>query len=84
MSTHTVRFEDDDSVVLEVVRTAAAVLDSPVGELPPLDESVDTDLLQRLAVSRTTRSVRGGSITFDYAGLTVTVDVNGEIRIEWE
>ena len=56
-----------------VIHTVARETDRDPLELPPLFDAVDPDALDALARTR-----RGGDVTFEYAGQTVTVDCDGQ------
>lgn len=60
-----------------VVQTVAETKASDPLELPPLFESVDSDALDAFV-----REVEHGSVTFRYAGRSVTVDSDGSIGID--
>lgn len=53
------------------------------GVSPPLSSAVDTDALAQLFAPRPNGRDRGtGSVTFDYDGLTVTVQSSGDVHVE--
>lgn len=60
-----------------VVQTVAETSASDPLELPPLFEYIDSDALDAFV-----RGLERGSVTFHYAGRTVTVDSDGSIDID--
>ena len=72
--------EGDDSVVTAVVISVAAVAGVEPNALPPLQETVDTDALERIVGSAATADTEM-TVTFEYAGFQVAVDAAGTIRI---
>lgn len=75
---YTSQIGDEESVAEAVVRTIASVSGRPVLELPPLQQSIDTDSLDMLFASSTTID----SLQFRYAGYQVVVEPES-VRI-WE
>lgn len=82
MPTHTTRLRPEADVVLEVVRGAAAVLDEPAENLAPLEDCLDTKLLELFGTARSNESVETGLLSFEYEGLTVTIEVDGTLKFE--
>jgi len=62
------------TAVAERVSTAT---DTPVLELPPLQEAIDPDVLDALVGGQTTTA----SVTFRYAGCVVTVRADRTIEV---
>lgn len=60
-----------------VVQTVAETNASDPLDMPPLFEYVDSDALDALV-----RGLERGSVTFDYAGRSVTVDSDGSITVD--
>lgn len=60
-----------------VVQTVAETTATDPLELPPLFEAVDPDALDAFV-----RSLERGSVTFTYAGRSVTVDSDGSVTID--
>lgn len=62
-----------------VVRVVADEADVDALDLPPLHYTIDTDALDDAIAKLET-----GSVTFDYAGLTVTVGGDGTVDVSDE
>ena len=62
-----------------VVRSAAAVRNEEITKMEPLYHAIDSDALDRLFTSPSTRAV---TVRFEYAGLTIAVDSSGIVRVE--
>lgn len=60
-----------------VVQTIAETVATDPLELPPLFESIDPDALDAFV-----RGLERGSVTFTYAGRSVTVDGDGSVTID--
>lgn len=60
-----------------VVHTVAETTTGDPLELPPLFESIESDALDAFV-----RSMERGSVTFRYAGRSVTVDSDGSVTVE--
>lgn len=82
MPAHTVQITEDSSIVHEITRAVAVVLNRPVNELSPLGETVDTELLQGVVDARSIPSVTCVRVAFEYEGLDITIDQTGELRLE--
>jgi len=65
-----------ESTVHEIVSAIAEQTDTDVLDLPPLNDSVDTDALTALLRSEGTARVE-----FEYVGHTVVVDGDGRVRV---
>lgn len=79
--THTHHYDPAEGVPASVHVVEAVsnfVAREPV-DLPVLNDAVDPDALDSLLTPTT---VRGVEVTFDYAGITVTVDNRGRITLE--
>ena len=72
------RMSDDvEGHVFEIVESIAEAEGVDAVDLPPLGEALDTDALETLV-----RSENDVTITFGYAGYTVSVDSRGTVTIE--
>jgi hypothetical protein len=60
-----------------VVEAVADYTNSDVLDLPPLFDSIDSEALDTVV-----RSMNDGTVSFVYAGLWITVDSQGAVRIE--
>ncbi|MFC7138137.1 HalOD1 output domain-containing protein [Halobaculum litoreum] len=65
-----------------IVSAVAERTRTPEDELPPLYESIDVDAIQALLAHAADRPGAAPSVTFPYAGCTVTVDPDGTVRVE--
>lgn len=73
---------DDATPTRAVVETVAEARGCGPTDLPPLNEVVDPDALDRLfADARSGRPRRGGHLVFHYAGCTVTVLGTGRVVV---
>ena len=80
-----VRFDPtSESVVETIVAAVSSIRDVEPTGLPPLGRSIDLALLERLTDPAVTERVESGHVTFPYADVTVTVDLDGHLRFEWE
>ncbi|GAB3423567.1 hypothetical protein GCM10027435_29710 [Haloparvum alkalitolerans] len=59
-----------------VTRRVAEETDTDVLELPPLFDAVDPD-----GLNDTVATMEAGEVTFAYAGRTVTVTADGDVRV---
>ncbi|WP_415379684.1 HalOD1 output domain-containing protein [Halosimplex sp. TS25] len=66
---YTRRIQPDESPSIGVVRTIAALKNSPSCDLDPLAESIESDAFDRLVGHDD-----GAVVEFEYEGLCVTVD----------
>lgn len=75
-----VRFDwiDVDDSCLEIVRTVAAVTGPDVIELPPLEDVVDADALETLAMEDSASNLR---LSFTYAETSVVVGPGDAIGV---
>ena len=81
----TVRFEpESESIVEAIVSSVAAIRNVEPGRLPPLGRTFDVEILERLFDPPVRGTVESGHVTFPYAGVRVTVDLDGELQFEWE
>lgn len=64
-----------------VVVGVAEILDQDPVSLPPLGKTVDTESLTAL-IDSTAESDCDASVSFDYAGFTVTVHSSGRLTFE--
>ena len=79
-ATHSVEFDWDDELSIGAVVTSAVetVSGRDVTDLPPLHDVVDVDALDKLFRPRRSGERRtNGSVTFQFAGYTVTVYADG-------
>lgn len=65
------RIQDDETPSDTVLRAVEAASERPVMDLPPLQDSIDVESLNRLFVSSTVQSIQ-----FEYYRLNVTVEQN--------
>ena len=61
-----------------VIEAVAAATDRDPTELPPLQRTVDVDALDALLDGRTDSSIR---LSFEYAGVRVSVDRDGVVDL---
>ncbi|MFC7140771.1 HalOD1 output domain-containing protein [Halosimplex aquaticum] len=66
---YTRQIRSDESPSIGVVRTIAALKNTPSHEIDPLSKSIDPDALDQLVAHGD-----GASVEFEYEGLSVTVD----------
>jgi hypothetical protein len=62
-----------------LLRTVAGYEGVDPVDLPPLQETVDVDALERLVDSADNDAL---TVTFDYCGYEVTVDGDGDVSVE--
>lgn len=74
-----VQVGEPEATVHDIVTSIADQMGTGVLDLPPLNDSVDTDALTTLVRSETT-----STIEFEYAGHAVTVDADGRVRVSDE
>ena len=80
-----VQFDPEtDDVVDVIVRSVGAVLDQEPVELTPLGSTVDTELLQHAVDASASSSIHDARIAFQWNGVDVRLNVNGEVSINWE
>ena len=67
-----------------VLRTVAAATDSDLMTVPPLQDTIDVDSLDRLYEPRSGAVMRkdGGCLAFTFAGCAVTVYWDGKIVVK--
>lgn len=83
MSTHTISVQEGESLTAQIVKSVASIQNTRPSELPPLEGTIDTDLLQSITELRLNEAVNTGQVTFDYGGTSVSVHVNGEVQIDY-
>lgn len=83
MSTHTISVQEGESIVAQIVKSVASIHNTQPNELPPLEETIDTDLLQSITELRLNEAVNTGEVTFDYEGVSIAVHANGELHINY-
>lgn len=71
-------WREHDSPCTAIVEVVAAATGREPTDLPPLYESIETDALDALVSASTDESTR---VTFDYAGVEVTVRSHGEFEV---
>lgn len=64
-----------------VVAAVASARGCDIGELPPLSESIDPDVIEALFRDDPVSQVRERSLTFHYAEYDVVVDSDGVVRV---
>lgn len=75
--------DESDHVSVAIVEAVAEAEGVQPAELtPPLYDVVDTDALDRLFAPNSQRQLTEGTTRFTYNGYTVTVEADGEIRVE--
>lgn len=72
--------KDNESVTVALLKEVAARSGEQITELPPLDESVDPEALNRLFAA-TAKGQRGGRVAFEYAEYLVTVSQTADVTI---
>ncbi|WP_458206910.1 HalOD1 output domain-containing protein [Haladaptatus sp. NG-SE-30] len=71
-----------DSIVVAISKAVAQVTDSPLEELPPLQETVDCDALEALFHSFDIDGMAGiGQVQFPFHGCTVRVDTTRTVQV---
>ncbi|WP_225334920.1 HalOD1 output domain-containing protein [Halomicrobium urmianum] len=70
---------EDVSIGVAVVRSVAALEDTPATSLEPLQESIDPDALN--ALCQTGENTTKCRVRFQYQGYSITVVENDEIRL---
>ncbi|QCC53007.1 HalOD1 output domain-containing protein [Natronorubrum bangense] len=73
---------DDQPLSVAIVDAVATFCDEEITELEPLHYTINTDALERLFEPRAEGVRSDGSVVFEYNGCLVTVDADGEIRVE--
>lgn len=73
---------DNEPLSVAVVDAVATFSNEDVTELEPLHYTINADALERLFEPRADGLRSGGSVTFEYNDCLVTVDADGEIRVE--
>lgn len=83
---HSTAIDADESHSVAVVRTVAAVTNTPPLGLNPLHDVIDTESLDRLFERPEDTGTAGKSITFEFEGceITVTQDTVGVQKIDDE
>lgn len=67
---------NESSVSLRLVQAVATYTDTDPVELPPLYETIDPD-----AIETCITGMDGVDLSFEYAGVAVTVESTGEIQV---
>jgi len=70
---------DTEELCVHIVELTSDIQGRPELELPPLEDSIDTDALTSM-LEDTSDSQRV-QVSFDYAGTTVFADCEGRIRV---
>ncbi|WP_227355490.1 HalOD1 output domain-containing protein [Haladaptatus salinisoli] len=74
--------EQADSIVITISEAISRVTDTPMEEMPPLQETVDCDALEALIHSFDTDGMAGiGKVQFPFHGCTVRVDTTGTVQV---
>lgn len=83
-------YSDDTSIEIElhhderpsnaIIRCVAAITDTPPLELPPLENTVPSELLDRLLASKNTDSL---VLEFEYACTRVEIEADGTLRVHY-
>lgn len=73
----------EESVVAVVVRSVATIKNVDPLDLEPLGATIDPSTLKPLVDSESSEPLHGAEITFEYAGLHVTIDTDGHLWLEW-
>jgi len=66
----------DQSLSMTVIDAVSAVSGTDPAELPPLYDAIDPDALDSLFTAQTE-----GRVSFEFAGMPVTVHATGEVRV---
>lgn len=74
----------DESVVQLVVRSVSTIRNVDPLDLEPLGSTIDPTTLEGLVDPRSGGGLRGAEVSFEYEGLYVTVDTDGNIWLEWQ
>ena len=64
------------SVTMQLIRQVAAYTDTDAVELPPLYDTIDPDALETCITQ-----MEGVDLSFEFAGVPVTVESTGEIEL---
>ncbi|WP_266075359.1 HalOD1 output domain-containing protein [Haladaptatus caseinilyticus] len=73
---------ETDSIVVTVSEAVSSVTDTPIEEMPPLQETVDCDALQALIDSFRIDDDPGvGQVQFPFYDCTVRVDTTGTVQV---
>ena len=67
---------ETDATIHEIVTSIAEQTGTDVLDLPPLNDSIDTDALTSFL-----QSEASSGLEFAYDGRTVNVDANGRVRV---
>jgi len=71
-----------ESAALEVIDAIASHEGVAATDLPPLEESIDTDALEDIIAGWTERpDAVDGNVCFYHAGCHVTVERSGDVRV---
>lgn len=82
---HEVRFDPNEEAVIDVItRAVAAVQNQKPMDLAPLARTVDAELLQRAVDAKSMNAIQRAQITFEWEETTITLDVDGEVKLAWE
>lgn len=78
-----VKFDpDDDSIIETIVTAVSAIHNKPFDGMDPLAHHIDPTLLEHLVTDSHPEMI-SGEVTFQYEGLNITVDGEGDIYLEW-
>ncbi|SIQ80428.1 hypothetical protein SAMN05421858_0455 [Haladaptatus litoreus] len=81
---HQFSFNEDetDSIVVTVSKAVSQVTDTPIEEMPPLQETVDCDALEVLFTSFSIEDDPGvGQVQFPFYDCTIRIDTTGTVQV---
>ncbi|WP_435151839.1 HalOD1 output domain-containing protein [Haladaptatus sp. DFWS20] len=74
--------DETDSIVVTVSEAVSSVTDTPIEEMPPLQETVDCDALETLVGSFNVNDEPGlGQVQFPFHDCTIRVDTTGTVQV---
>lgn len=73
----------DESVVQVIVRSVATIQNVDPLELEPLGATIDPSALDPLVDPDSPEPLHGAEVSFEYAGMIVTIDTDGHLWLEW-
>lgn len=80
-----IEFDPESESLIEVIVSAvAAIQNREHTELPPMGETIDLECLDRLIKPKFGEPFESGHVTFEYAGMTVTLDLEDGLWVEWD
>ncbi|GAA0246392.1 HalOD1 output domain-containing protein [Haladaptatus pallidirubidus] len=81
---HQFSFDEDetDSIVVAVSKAVSQVTDTPIEEMPPLQETIDCDALEVVFKSFDVENAPGvGQVQFPFHDCTVRIDTTGTVQV---